>query len=161
MTTENSHPHRRTFDSPAQEAFLNLWRTYDKLRVYEEELFNKLDLTAQQYNSLRLLKSVYPETIPTLTLASQLISRAPDITRLLDHLVEKGWIVRDRRADNRRVVRVGITTTGLELLQEVHDQVRAVAEKQLGHLNNAQLQQLTELLKLARMPHEAADSNWR
>src|SRR5215831_12287434 len=96
----------RHFDSLEQEVFLNLWRTYDRLRALEEELFRKHDLTPQQYNALRLLRGEYPKTLPTLTLASRLVSRAPDITRMLDKLEQRGLIRRKRPADNRRVVRI-------------------------------------------------------
>src|SRR5947209_8167436 len=94
----------RRFDSPEQEAFLSLWRTYDRLRALEDELFGRHDLTAQQYNALRLLRGQHPETLPTLTLAGRLVSRAPDITRLLDRLEERGRISRTRLPDNRRIV---------------------------------------------------------
>src|SRR5207245_5568722 len=94
----------RRFDSPQQEAFLNLWRTYDRLRALEDELFARQDLTPQQYNALRLLRSAYPAKMRTLDLAGRLVSRAPDITRLLDKLVARGLVERDRPADNRRVV---------------------------------------------------------
>src|SRR5689334_7876876 len=99
-------PPETRFDSPEQEAFLNLWRTYDRLRALEDELFGRFDLTPQQYNALRLLKAVYPETLPTLALAQRLVSRAPDITRMMDRLERRGLIRRERPADNRRVVRV-------------------------------------------------------
>src|SRR5262245_22270781 len=78
------------FDSPEQEAFLNLWRTYDRLRALEDDLFGRYELTGQQYNALRLLRAAHPEPVPTLALAARLISRAPDITRLLDRLEERG-----------------------------------------------------------------------
>jgi MarR family transcriptional regulator, organic hydroperoxide resistance regulator len=161
MPTSNEPTRPRLFDSPEQEAYLNLWRTYDRLRQFEDELFGRYDLTAQQYNALRLLKSVHPKTLPTLTLASRLISRAPDITRLLDHLVKRGLIQRERLPDNRRVVQVGITATGLELLHKMHGEVRQVSQQQLGHLAPQQLTNLIELMKQARLPHEAAESTWR
>src|SRR5437660_12713787 len=88
----------RRFDSPEQEVFLNLWRTYDRLRAFEDALFGRFDLTPQQYNVLRLLRAVHPGTVPTLTLADRLVSRAPDITRMLDKLERRGLIVRDRPA---------------------------------------------------------------
>src|ERR1700746_2498401 len=91
----------RPFDSPEQEAFLSLWRTYDRLRALEDELFGRHDLTAQQYNTLRLLRGRHPETVPPLTLAARRGSRAPDITRLLDRLEARGLIRRERLADNR------------------------------------------------------------
>src|SRR5436190_12653248 len=100
------------FDSLEQEVFLNLWRTYDRLRALEDELFERFDLTAQQYNVLRLLRGQHPATTPTLALANRLVSRAPDITRMLDKLGQRGLIARERDGDNRRVVRVGITPAG-------------------------------------------------
>jgi DNA-binding MarR family transcriptional regulator len=161
MSIEPPKHRARSFDSPAQEAYLNLWRSYDLLRGYEETLFSKHELTAQQYNALRLLRAEYPESVPTLNLSSRLISRSPDITRLLDHLVKKEWIERQRMPDNRRVVRVKITSKGLELLQKIQAEVVAVNEQQLGHLSAEQLRQLTDLLQQARLPHEPAGSSWR
>lgn len=151
----------RRFDSLEQEAYLSLWRTYDRLRAFEDELFGKHQLTAQQYNALRLLKAVHPETLPTLAIASRLISRAPDITRLLDKLEERALVRREREASNRRVVRVGITEAGLELLKTLAPLVKECHSRQLGHLEPADLAQLTDLLRKVREPHEESDSHWR
>src|SRR5215212_2148949 len=109
----------RPFDSLEQEGFLSLWRTYDRLRALEEELFGHYDLTPQQYNALRLLAGAHPEKIRTLDLAGRLVSRAPDITRLLDKLEQRGLVERDRPADNRRVVEVGITPAGMALVEKL------------------------------------------
>jgi len=144
----------RRFDSLEQEVFLSLWRTYDRLRAFEDELFTQHDLTPQQYNALRLLRGVHPEKIHTLDLASRLVSRAPDITRLLDKLEAGKFIERDRPADNRRVVRVGITETGLALLKALHEPLQACHQRQLGHLPKKDLEQLLRLLGAARAPHE-------
>src|SRR5436305_379505 len=102
MNRPSSTTPRRHFDCPEQEVFLNLWRTYDRLRALEDELFADHGVTAQQYNTLRLLKAAHPQSVPTLTLASRLISRAPDITRLLDRLETRGLVRRERPAGNRR-----------------------------------------------------------
>jgi len=149
---------RRRFDSREQEVFLNLWRTYDRLRALEEELFGRFGLTPQQYNALRLLRGVHPEPLATLALAGRLVSRAPDITRLLDKLERRGWVERERPADNRRVVRVGITPAGLALLKELDAPLRACHARQLGHLSAGELKTLAGLLRRAREPHEDPDS---
>jgi DNA-binding MarR family transcriptional regulator len=155
-----STPPRRSFDCPEQEVYLNLWRTYDRLRVFEEDLFSSHDLTAQQYNALRLLKAVHPGGMPTLQLAGRLISRAPDITRLLDKLEARQLVRRDRLADNRRVVQVAITEAGLDLLRQLARPVRDCARRQFGHLTSEQQAQLIALLREARSPHEDPDSGW-
>src|SRR5215831_7959197 len=131
MVSESSNARRR-FDSLEQEAFLGLWRTYDRLRILEDELFARHDLTAQQYNALRLLRRDHPAPVRTLDLAARLVSRAPDITRLLDKLEQRHLIARDRPADNRRVVRVGITAAGLALLDELRQPVRDCHARQLA-----------------------------
>lgn len=144
----------RRFDSPQQEVYLHLWRTYDRLRAFEDALFGQYQLTAQQYNALRVLRSEHPDGLPTLTLASRLVTRAPDITRLLDKLVERGLVARERLARNRRVVRVVITDAGLELLDQLDGPVKQCHDAQLGHLSPDELRSLVELLKRARAPHE-------
>lgn len=160
MPSSSTRRRQRAFDSPRQEAYLNLWRTYDRLRALEDQLFSKFDLTAQQYNALRLLRGQHPSPLATLTIAQRLVSRAPDITRLLDKLEERGLIARQRRSKNRRVVEVSITPVGLELLSELDVPVRRCHERQLGHLSSEQLSQLIDLLKTARQPHEEADGIW-
>jgi DNA-binding MarR family transcriptional regulator len=148
------------FDSPEQEAYLNLWRTYDRLRAVEDELFGRHDLTAQQYNALRLLRGRRPGRLPTLALAARLVSKAPDVTRLLDRLEARGLVERVRPPDNRRVVEVGVTATGLELLAKLDGEVRACNARQLGHLSRADLRTLTALLREARRPFEDPDGPW-
>ena len=150
----------KRFDSPQQEVYLSLWRTYDRLRAVEDELFARHNLTAQQYNALRLLRAAHPEPVPTLSVAQRLISRAPDITRLLDRLHERGLVARERPPENRRTVMVAITAAGLTLLDELAAEVRACHDQQLGHLSAAEMRTLVELLKKARGPHEGPDSSW-
>ena len=152
---------KRAFDSLQQEAFLSLWRTYDRLRALEDELFGRYDLTPQQYNALRLLSAEHPGTIRTLDLAARLVSRAPDITRLLDKLEKRGLIQRDRPADNRRIVHIGITREGIALLRELRDPLRACHDRQLGHLSPKALKELIALLRSARLPHEDSEGSWR
>jgi DNA-binding MarR family transcriptional regulator len=158
--SRKSSPKSRRFDSPEQEAFLNLWRTYDRLRAFEDDLFGRWDLTPQQYNALRLLRGSHPDKLPTLVLASRLVSRAPDITRMLDKLEQRELIERERLPDNRRVVHVGIARAGLTLLHELDRAVRECHARQLGHLGRADLRTLTELLRAARRPHEALGGDW-
>jgi DNA-binding MarR family transcriptional regulator len=159
-----SSPRKRAtkhFDSLPQEAFLNLWRTYDRLRDFEDALFQQFELTPQQYNVLRLLRGEYPSALPTLALAARLVSHAPDITRMLDKLESRDLIARERPPENRRVVLIKITEAGLALLKELDRPLRDCHQQQLGHLSTCDLQELIRLLKLAREPHETDTSNWK
>ena len=163
MSVTRAASTRRTtgFDCLEQEAFLNIWRTYDRLRALEDELFDRFELTSQQYNVLRLLQGQRPDGYQTLQLAARLVSRAPDITRMIDKLVGHGWVERSRREDNRRVVEVRITEAGSELLHKIAGPLHDCHARQLGHLSAAELKQLCTLLRAARAPHETDSSPWK
>lgn len=152
-------PAARRFDSPEQEAYLALWRTYDRLRAIEDELFARFDLTAQQYNLLRLLRAAH-EPLPTLSLIDRLVSRAPDVTRMLDKLEQRKLITRVRSEKDRRAVLVAATDEGRALIDAIAEPLRECHERQLGHLSRGELKSLTALLKAARAPHEPEDSPW-
>lgn len=151
----------RKFDSVQQEAYLAIWRTYDRLRAIEEALFSEWNLSAQQYNVLRILESSNPDKIPTLSLTKRLISRAPDITRMLDRLEQNEWIERERSAEDRRTVLVGITTEGSRILKELQRPLAQCHQKQVGHLSAKELKTLCELLSRTREPHESEDGFWK
>lgn len=159
MTKSVQHRSEVEFDSPEQEVFLNLWRTYDTLKALEERVFGRYDLSAQQYNALRILQAAFPKKLPTLAIGRLLISRGPDVTRMLDRLEIRNLIARERRSENRRVVEVSITRTGIELLEAMSEPVRAMHAEQLGHLTPAQQRQFIEMLRIARRPHEVVASD--
>jgi DNA-binding MarR family transcriptional regulator len=159
LAAPGDEPRPRRFDSPQQEAYLALWRTYDRLRAIEDELFAAFDLTAQQYNLLRLLRAANAP-VPTLSLADRLISRAPDVTRMLDKLEARGLIARARSTKDRREVLVTLTEAGRQRLDRIAKPLKACHVRQLGHLPAADLHALIALLKAARAPHEPPGSGW-
>ncbi|MEQ1830186.1 MAG: MarR family transcriptional regulator [Pirellula sp.] len=151
---------QRKFDCLQQEAYLSLWRTYDCLKSIEDELFSRWSITAQQYNVLRLLEAASPEAMPTLAISNRLISRAPDITRMLDKLESRELVERLRSTEDRRAVLVKLTAKGKRLLREAADPLKNTHLRQLGHLSSAELRQLCELLRKARHVHEPEQSDW-
>jgi hypothetical protein len=75
---------RHPFDSPEQEACLNLWRTHDHIEGAFARLFGEHGLSGPQYNVLRILRGHGGEGVPTLVIAGEMVSRMPDVTRLVD-----------------------------------------------------------------------------
>jgi len=149
-------PKPSLFDSLEQEAYLQLWRTYDRLREIDERVFEPHGITAQQYNALRVLQSVRPGSLATSALGAKLVSRAPDMTRLLDRLEAQGLVARERSPENRRVVHVTITPAGSGLVRRLAAAVNRCGREQLGHLDRKTLRTLIGILKQARDPHEDA-----
>ena len=79
-----------------------------------------------------------------------MVTRVPDVTRLLDRLEVQGLITRARGDDDRRVVRARITAAGLDLLARLDEPVLAVHRRQLGHLGADGLRSLIDALERAR-----------
>lgn len=148
------------FDSLEQEAYLRVWRLFDRLKRLEEELFNLHDISSQQYNTLRLLKAALPGSMGTLELASRLISRAPDITRLVNKLETRGLVERLRVDADRRAVRVRLAAAGSDLLSELAQPLARVHQRQLGHMAPEDLEALILLVRSAGDPHEDPEGIW-
>src|SRR6266849_6704672 len=104
--------------------------------------------SATQYNVLRILRGA-PEGLPCGEIASRMITRDPDVTRLLDRLEKRGLISRCRETKDRRTVMARITQEGLKLLTRLDEPVQADHRKQLGHLGRERLRTLTELLRVS------------
>jgi DNA-binding MarR family transcriptional regulator len=145
------HPRnkRRRAACPEEAAFLDLLRTCDLLSRGPAQVLKTEDLSATQYNVLRILRGT-PDGLPCGEIASRMITRDPDITRLLDRLEKRGLISRCRETKDRRMVMARITPDGLKLLARLDDPVQEAHRKQLGHLGRERLGALTELLGAAR-----------
>ena len=106
----------KPFRSKRQEALVAILRTADVVRRFLESSLREHEITAQQFNVLRILRGAGPEGIPTLTIAERMIEQTPGITRLLDRLEERGLAERRRCTEDRRRVYCVITGDGKRLL---------------------------------------------
>lgn len=139
----------RQAPSPEEALFLDLLRTTDALSRRLAQLLKTHDLSANQYNVLRILRGA-PEGLACGEIGDRMITRDPDITRLLDRLEKQGLIARCRETKDRRMVMTRITPEGLKLLARLDEPVQQAHRDQLGHLGRERLRALTELLRDAR-----------
>jgi DNA-binding MarR family transcriptional regulator len=134
---------------PEEVAYLELLRSTDMLSRPLALVLKPEDLSSTQYNVLRILRGA-PDGLPCGEIGSRMITRDPDITRLLDRLEKRALISRSRESKDRRMVMARITTEGLKLLSRLDEPVREVHRRQLGHLGRERLRMLTELLRESR-----------
>ena len=116
------------FKSKAQEATLSLIVAGVHLRRQSERIFKKHDLNFSYYNVLRILRGSPEEGYPRCEIIGRMIDPAPDVTRLIDQLVEKGWVRRERSDVDRRVSLHWITEKGLDLLNSIDAELDAMTE---------------------------------
>ena len=147
---------RLPFNSLELEAYLNIVRTADVLVRDTVEVLKPVGLSPTQYNVLRILRGVQAggalEGLPCGEIADRMLTRDPDVTRLLDRLEKRGLVSRCRAETDRRVVRATITPAGLKLIEGLEDTLSAAHRRQLAHLGDDGLRQLIELLESARQP---------
>jgi DNA-binding MarR family transcriptional regulator len=134
---------------PEEALFLEMMRTTDMLSRGLVKFLKTEDLSSTQYNVLRILRGS-PQGLPCGEIASRMITRDPDITRLLDRLEKRGLISRCRETEDRRMVMARVTPEGLKLLARLDDPVQETHRQQLGHLGRERLRALAELLHAAR-----------
>jgi DNA-binding MarR family transcriptional regulator len=140
----------RPFRSVHEEAHLNVVRTAALFNDSIEQLMKQFGITAAQYNVLRILRGAQPEGLCRNDLRARLVTRMPDVTRLLDRMEEAGLVVREREEEDRRMVRTRLTRSGRRLVDDLDPVVAAEHQRLLGHLNRNQLKALIELSTLAR-----------
>ena len=145
---------QRPFGSLAEEVFLNLQRTSDALMRRVAETLKDADLTPTQYNALRILRGAGDDGIPCREVGDRMVTRDPDVTRLLDRLEARGLVERAREARDRRVITARIANPGLELLEVVDPKIAALLAAQLAHLDESALAALNALLESARAANE-------
>lgn len=142
---------RKPFRRIEDEAFVNIQRTADALMQGVAATLKPMGLSPSQYNVLRILRGAEPDGLACREIADRMITRDPDITRLLDRLEDRGLVARSRDREDRRVITTRITEKGSRLLKELDEPIEALHVKQLGHLGNEKLRSLIDLLEGARI----------
>lgn len=140
----------KPFVSPEVEAFLSLQRSADVLMRGLESLLKEHGLTQSQYNALRILRGAGEAGLVCRELGNRMVTRDPDITRLLDRLDARGLVSRTRDSRDRRTVVTRISPMGLAVLEALDVPVADLHNRQLAHLGPRRLRQLIELLDAVR-----------
>jgi DNA-binding MarR family transcriptional regulator len=110
-------------------------------------LKSEAQLTPSQYNVLRILRGAHPSRLPSKEIGHRLVARDPDVTRLVDRLADRGLVDRMRDGRDRRVVEVGITKAGLNVLKQLDPAVARFPKAMLSRLGPKRVDQLAALLQ--------------
>lgn len=140
---------RGPFESLQQESMLSILRTSDLLENRTARLLRTYDLTLSQYNALRIMRGE-GKPMPCLEVADRMIQVAPAITRVIDQLVDRGWIKKTQSESDRRVFLVEISTKGKSLLRKIDGPIEQVHQSLLGHVPDKDLKALVQTLQTIR-----------
>jgi len=141
------------FDEPvaADDVVVCAVRLADAIAARVSVLFAEHGLTTLQYNVLRILYVRDPEGegLAVGAIRDRLMVRGPDVTRLINRLEKAGLVERFRPSDDRRVVKVRLTATGVDRVEVVHPLLVAHNCELFARIPQAELEQLAQLLAKA------------
>jgi len=145
---------KRPFDSLEQEAILNVLRTNDQFQIRFSRLLRPFDFHPCQCNILPFLRGE-GGLLTILEIADRKVTVVPGITGLIDRLEKAEFVIRERCAEDRRVIYVTLTEKGRKTLAELDEPLGELHEKLIGHLTKTERKELIRLLEKARGPLSA------
>ena len=137
-----------SFRNDYQKAIINLIYTYNWMNEKMKKVFDKEDITAQQYNILRILRGA-GKPISTLQIRERMLDKMSDTSRIVDRLVLKGFAKKNICKDDKRLVDVSISASGKKLLEKM-DQYENERDAIFGNLSDAEAKALNKLLDKIR-----------
>ena len=140
----------RPFASPEHEAHLSVIRTAAVLADEDERFLRPYGITATQFNVLRSLRGAEPDGLCRNEVRDRMLTRMPDMTRLLDRMEEAGLVIRSRETDDRRMVRTKIAAAGLNLLAELDGVIERDHKSRFARLSADELRSLIQTLAKVR-----------
>ena len=140
----------KPFPRRSSEALLSVMRTAALLEHRVNELLRPYGITELQYNVLRILRGAGPDGWCGREISERLVSKVPDVSRLLDRMESMQLLRRDRDAADRRHVTARITPKSLRMLDEATPELEAFERERFGHLDGEQLQHVIDGLAAIR-----------
>ncbi|MDB2364107.1 MarR family transcriptional regulator [Flavobacteriales bacterium] len=141
-----------SFRSEQMKAMINFLYTANGVQLQQTQFFKKFDLSAQQYNILRILKGQLPNAATVNLLIERMLDKSSNASRLVEKLRLKGLVDRVQNKEDRRAVNIKITNKGLALIDEIaeaHDEIQL-----LNVLSDKEAKSLNEILDKIRTAYK-------
>ena len=151
----------RPFALVEEEAMLNVVRTAEVLQQATADFLKQFELSPVQYNVLRILRGAGDAGATCSQIGERLVTRDPDITRLLDRMEARGLIARERSRTDRRVVITRISEAGLTLVGGIDEPLRVLIKSKLGKFGRDELAGLIAGLERVREAFDGQDADKR
>jgi DNA-binding MarR family transcriptional regulator len=138
-------------DNPHLRAVVNVRYTSNWMSTIQNQFMSQFSLTMPQFNIMRILRGA-KEAITVNTVKQRMVEKSPNTTRLMDKLIDKGLIERERCSDDRRVVYIKISEEGLKLLSKIDKALKESGQEVLimENLTEDEAIQLSNLLDKLR-----------
>lgn len=136
--------------SQGQRLGLNLIYTFNWIKNRQKEYFDKFDLTAQQYNVLRILRGHFPKSYSTSDIRDRMLDKMSDASRIVDRLLKKSLVERSTNNIDKRLVDIKISKSGIKLLEKMEDSIEVHVQGSFKNLSIEEQEKLDKLLDKIR-----------
>ena len=136
------------FRNEYHKAIVNIVFTNNWIMERNKEVFERGDITPQQYNILRILRGA-KEPLSTLQIRQRMLDKMSDTSRIVDRLLKKELVKKVVRATDKRLVDVTITQKGLDLLDSL-DKFNDELDSVLNNITPQEVSTLNDLLDKIR-----------
>lgn len=137
----------RSRDVLAENTILSLIKAHNYIQEQHLQLFKRFGITPQQYNVLRILYVRGEQGLCNSEIANLMITRVPDMTRLIDRMERDQLLKRVRSENDRRMVSIFLLERGRELCEAVDNPLLETVERLMSKLSPAEQEQLLALLE--------------
>jgi DNA-binding MarR family transcriptional regulator len=111
------------FENVFQQSLVNIIYTYHWNMQQVKAVLKPFDITAQQYNVLRILRGQYPSAATVNLVKARILDKMSDTSRIIDRLIQKGYVKKTTNNNDKRAVDVVIKEKGLSLLKKLDKEV--------------------------------------
>ena len=108
---------QKVFINEYQKSHINILYTAGWLELGLTQVLKPYNISPQQFNILRILRGSHPALVGITELTARMLDKSPNTSRLVDKLIAKNYCHKMICADDNRRMNVGITETGLSMLQ--------------------------------------------
>ena len=140
---------QESFNNIRHKLALNLMFTNNWLLESQVRILKPYSFTQPQYNVLRILRGSQNEVLTVNAIIDRMLDRMSNVSRLVDKLLEKGYVKRTQSSDDRRAVDILITQKGLDILAEIDEQ-QVIWEQNYSNISDEDAKKLNDLLETKR-----------
>jgi DNA-binding MarR family transcriptional regulator len=137
--------------APSKELILNLICTSNYITEKNNLFFKQYDISAPQYNVLRILRGQMMKPINLSSIQERMVHKNSNAGRLIDKLLIKGLVERNICEENRRKIEIKITSNGISLLNQIDPSLDELESNSLSNLSNSEISLLNKLLEKIRV----------
>ena len=141
---------QKRFKNEFHKAQVNLLYTAAWINQQSTQALKPHNISIQQFNILRILRGIHPETATVKLLTERMIDKMSNSSRLVEKLKKKGLVERKNCLEDRRRVNISITQAGLDLLAEASEALENASMSQMEYLNHKEAELLNDFLDRVR-----------